>query len=380
MDNQTLLDYQWPYLLSFLPEETDLEETARECGAIRRKRSIQSAVDLLRLALVYAFCGLSLRQTAAWAETAGVATLSDVALLKRLRGASSWLGRILGIKLAERSGTELKPFESLRLRIVDATTVSKPGSVGTDWRIHLGFDLTTFAIDHVELTDRYGGENLRRFPVRQGEVLVGDRGYSHYSSLASVLAEGGDFLIRLNWQNVFLRHADGSRFELFDELRKIPDGHPAEFSLSVAPKGKPSISVRLVALRKTESAAEETRRKILKERSKKGRRIDPRTLEAAGYMLIVTSLPGSALSPADVLEVYRLRWQIELAFKRLKSLLHLDELPAKDPDLSKSYIYAKLLAALLVEDLTDRYLSFSPWGFRLAPSTSISVEDSPNSL
>jgi hypothetical protein len=380
MDNQTLFDYQWPYLLSFLPRESELEATARECGAIRRKRSIQSAIDLLRLALVYGYCGLSLRQTAAWAETAGVATLSDVALLNRLRGASSWLGRVLGFKLAERSAIELKPFGSMRLRIVDATTVSKPGSNGTDWRVHLGFDLTTFAIDHVELTDAHGGEDLRRFSVREGEVLVGDRGYSHYTGLASVLADGGDFLVRMNWQNVPLKGADGAEFDLFNELRRIPDGQPVEFSLSVAPKGKPSIPVRLVALRKSEPAAEETRRKTLKERSKKGRRIDPRTLEAAGYVLVITSLPRKALTAAEVLEVYRLRWQIELAFKRLKSLLHLGELPAKDTDLAKSYIYAKLLAALLVEDLTERYLSFSPWGFRLDPSTSIPLENSADSF
>jgi hypothetical protein len=268
----------------------------------------------------------------------------------------------------------------MRLRIVDATTVSKPGSTGTDWRVHLGFDLTTFAIDHVELTDAHGGENLRRFPVRPGEVIVGDRGYSHYAGLASVLADGGDFLVRMNWQNVPLKGTDGKKFDLFNELRKIPDADPAEFSLLVAPKDKPPIPVRLVALRKSEPAAEETRRKSLKERSNKGRRIDPRTLEAAGYMLVITSLPDTSLSAAEVFEVYRLRWQIELAFKRLKSLLHLSDLPAKDPNLAKTYIYAKLLAALLVEDLTERYLSFSPWGFRLDPSTSVAVENPTHPL
>jgi hypothetical protein len=381
MDNQTLFDYQWPFLLSFLPDSSELESSARELGAIRRKRCVTSASDLLRLALVYGFCGLSLRQTAAWAETAGVASLSDVALLKRLRCASSWLGQILGCKLAERSASALKPHDSIRLRIVDATTISRPGSTGTDWRVHLGFDLTTFAIDHVEVTDVKGGETLRRFAGRPGDVIVGDQGYSHCKGMASVLSSGGDFLIRMNWQNVPLQRSDGMDFDLFDELRRIPDGRAVEFPVLVAPQGKGRIRpfpVRLVAVRKTEPAAEKARHKALKERSRKSRSTDPRTLEAAGYLLVLTSLPASTLSAAEVLEVYRFRWQIELAFKRMKSLLHLDQLPAKDPDLAKSFIFAKLLAALLIEDLTERYLSFSPWGFRLDDTTSISVEDSAN--
>ncbi|NOZ87278.1 MAG: transposase [Deltaproteobacteria bacterium] len=71
------------------------------------------------------------------------------------------------------------------------------------------------------------------------------------------------------------------------------------------------------------------------------------------------------MSDTEVLDLYRFRWQVELAFKRLKSLLHIDELPAKDHSLTRTFIYAKLLAALLLEDLSDRFLVFSPWGYPL---------------
>jgi hypothetical protein len=378
MKATTALEHQWPFLLSFLPSEDALESSAFEHGAIRRRRGITSASDLLRLALVYACCGLSLRQTAAWAEAAGVASVSDVALLKRLRSASRWLGNVLGEKLAERAQTSAAVCTALHLRIVDATTVSQPGSTGTDWRLHLGFDLSRFAIDHLELTTVKGGETLKRFSVSRGEVLVGDRGYCHCKGMSSVLARGGDFLIRMNWQNVPLKHPDGEPFDLFPALRSIEEGEVGDFPVLVAPEGKgkiPPFPARLIAVRKSEPAAEAARRKALRERSRKCRTPDPRTLEGAGYVLVLTSLPASRLAAKDALEIYRLRWQIELVFKRMKSILDLGELPAKDPRLVQTYIYAKLIAALLLEELTESYLSFSPWGFKLNRSPPLSLEN-----
>ncbi len=134
-----IIEYQWPYLMSFLDVDEPLDESAKKYGALIRKRRIDSADKLLRLALVYGFCGLSLRQTAAWAEASDVASLSDVALMKRLRKASDWLGHLVATKLAKRSSLASK--YPLRLLLVDASTVSAPGNTSTDWKIHLGFDL-----------------------------------------------------------------------------------------------------------------------------------------------------------------------------------------------------------------------------------------------
>ncbi len=62
----------------------------------------------------------------------------------------------------------------------------------------------------------------------------------------------------------------------------------------------------------------------------------------------------------EILEVYRLRWQIELAFKRLKSLLHIDKLPTYTEDASRTGRYADLIMALLCDDLTGRVLDSFP--------------------
>src|SRR5437763_1554970 len=138
---------QWESLLRMLPTGFDLETTCRESGALTRRRAVSSAETLLRLALVWGLGGLSLRATAAWAQIQQVARLSDVALLKRLRKAAPWLGRLLGALLAQQLGVTAVAGSRYRLRLVDATTVSQPGSRGTDHRIHLGLDLRSLSIN-----------------------------------------------------------------------------------------------------------------------------------------------------------------------------------------------------------------------------------------
>lgn len=364
MNVQTLIEQQWPYLLSLLPRAVDIESSAERMGAIVRRRGVGSADALLRLAFVYAICGLPLRQTAAWAEVSSVASVSNVALMKRLRKCDGWLGWLLGLKLAERADPPGIRAEELRVRLVDATSISHPGATTTNWRVHLGYDLHRCSIDHIELTDVHGGETLTRFALTPGELVVGDRGYAHRSGLHHVVQAGAQFLVRLHWHN--LPFANG--FDIFSWLPTLPDASAADVDVTIAAhesSGIPAMPVRIVALRKSEAAAEEARRKILATASRKGRTTDPRTLVAAGYVCLVTNAPRDVLSASEALGLYRFRWQVERAFKRLKSLLELGDLPTRDPPMARTYLYAKLLGALMLEDLTDRFLGFSPWGYPL---------------
>lgn len=349
----------WKYLLSMLPKGLDLAQTARESGALTLPRVIRNAETLLRLIFAYACCGLSLQQTSFWAAGLGLAKLSKVALMKRLQQSAAWLGLLLKAVLAERAGC--LATGGVRLRLVDATTVSIPGSQGTDWRVHMGFDLGSLSIDSLEVTGPEGGETYSRFTVQHKEIVIADRGYAHRAGLWSLVQAGGYFLLRLNWQNVPLQSLHGEPFDLFQAFRQTGEQEALEFPVQTAPtRDIPAIPARLVVLRKSPQMAEESRRKLLKEAKKKSRKVNPSTLEAAGYFFVLTSVPAEDLTAAQVLETYRLRWQIEMAFKRLKEILPLRRAPVKHPDLAKTYLYANLLAALLTEDLARSFLAFSP--------------------
>ena len=359
METEKFFESDWKFLLSRLPQGLDLDQTARECGALLLPRVIRNAETLLQLVFAYAWCRLSLQAPITWAANHGVGTLSKVALRKRLRQSVVWLDLLLQTVLAERAGCLRQ--RGIRLRLVDATTVPIPGSRGTDWRVHMGFDLGSLSIDSLEVTGPEGGESYSRFKVQEREVVIGDRGYASRKGLRSIEISGGYFLVRLNWQNLPLQDLEGESFDLLSALRQSKEDEAIEFAVQTAPtRAVAEIAARLVVQRKSPEDAEKSRRKILKEAKKQGRTVDPRTLETADYMFVLTSVPAEHLSAAEVLEVYRFRWQIEMAFKRLKEILPLRRVPVKDPDLAKTYLYANLLAALLTEDLARDFLAFSP--------------------
>jgi len=385
-----VLEQEWQRLLAMLP--SDLEASARDTGALVRPREIRSGADLLHLAFVYAVTNLSLRSTAEWAREAGVADFTDVAVLKRLRNAAGFLARLLTQKLAER--TQLPALEAAaapltppamgeagaasqaslgRVRLLDATVVCRPGATGTDFRIHLGLDLATLCIDHLELTDASGGETLSRLPMAPGDLVVADRGDSHRRGIAAVVAAQADLIVRLNWHNLPLQDPTGKPFAILSALRPLAAGEVAEFAVQTAPDPKaelPAVGGRLIAIAKSQQEAETARRAIRKQARKKGKTPSAGTLEAAGYVFVFTTLPAERLAARSALELYRFRWQIELAFKRLKGLLTLGQLAAKDPQLCRTTLLTRLLGALLVDELTHgavAAVAFSPWEQRSPP-------------
>ena len=371
MNPPTAIEEDWPFLLTLLPP--DLETTAREMGAFERKRQVRCAADLLRLALVYGFGGLSLHATAVWARLTHVANLSDPALLKRLCRAADWLGRLLLDKLAQRAAWS-PPREGLRIRLMDATAVSRQGSTRTDFRVHLGFDLLSLTLDSVEVTTDAGGETFKRFAVQPGELLIGDGAYARRPGMAAVVEAGGEVLVRHHWYDVPLEHPDGTAFDLWRALRGLGPTQVGEWEVQTAPRkeGTPAIRGRLIAIRKSPQAIEEARRKLRRQAQKHGRTPSAETLEAADYVMLFITLPAARLAAALVLELYRFRWQVELAFKRMKSLIHLDEMAAQKEELCRTFLLAKLLGAVLIDELSHRAVDFSPWGYG-SPPTAVGV-------
>jgi IS4 transposase len=76
--------------------------------------------------------------------------------------------------------------------------------------------------------------------------------------------------------------------------------------------------------------------------------------------MLLTSLPPTRATADEVVRLYRMRWQIELAFKRLKSIGGIAALPASDPRLARSWLLAHLIAAVLIETSLGEDLAFPP--------------------
>lgn len=353
---------EWKIIADFLPD--GWRELARETGALQRGRKVRDADTLLRLILLHVASGLSLTHASARARHAGLAQISDVALFKRLRGSATWL------QMLARQMYAQSPFRrdatlpaQRRVRVVDATHVREPGSTGANWRLHYVLQLPSLECDFFELTDASEGETFKRLPVEPGDLILGDRGYSRREGIAHVMDAQGDVLVRLNQGNVPLLDEDGQPFDLMGALRNLHEHEPGEWPVSFMLRDR-RYPLRLCAIRKSEAAAEQARIRLLRQTRKRKQQAKAETVEAAGYVFVLTSL-GPEFSAAEVLHLYRARWQIELAFKRMKSLLQVGHVPKNDQESARAWLHAKLLAVLLIERLGAEARLFSPWGFRL---------------
>lgn len=365
-----ILAEEWSVITRFLPD--GWRELARSTGALRRARQVRSADVLLRLAFLYAASGLSLHQASVRATTAGLARISSVGLMKRMRSAGPWLRALAEGVFADNARTpSLGALPAgRRLRIVDATHVRVSGSSGTDWRLHYVLHLPTLTCDFAEVTDASGGETYVRVPVHPGDVILGDRGYCHREGVAHVLDHGGDVLVRLNANSFPLIDEEGKPLHLLATMRSMEGHAPQEWPVRFLANGREYLG-RLCAVRRSASAAHLSRERLLKAARKKGKTVQEQTLELAEYIFVLATPGLDDLTAAQVLELYRARWQVELGFKRLKSLFDAGSVPNRDPEAVRSWIYAKLLAVLLIERLGEEARLFSPWGFPLGSGESL---------
>jgi hypothetical protein len=360
MRHESLVNEDWTNVVARLGGTETLEITARQTKAFLRPREITNAVDLLRLILAYCLGERGLRSTAAWATSVGLVDISNVALLYRLRQCGDWFAMLVGQMLAEAAPQATR---GRLIRIIDATTVPKKGPDARKnnelWRIHSAFDLPQERFGHFELTDQQAGETLDRIPVIAGEIRLADRAYLQPGRMATLLEAGADFVIRAGWKSARWLDGEGNEFNLVAELRKAAERGLIDRPIWIKRKRGAPLALRLVAVKKPAQAAAASRRKARRDAQRGAHQLSKKTLDAADWVIVVTSLKRKDFTTADVLALYRLRWRIELGFKRLKSLIGLKGPPGTDERSARPHVLAHLLTILLLEPLIDE-LEVSP--------------------
>lgn len=363
-----MADTNWDYLLTLLPE--GWQQAAKDSGAARRMRGVRSVSSLLRTLLLHVGHGCSLRTTATLAKACGWAALSDVALLKRLRASEEWLRQLCSGLLKDSSMSMPAPLRGLRMRLVDGTVVCEPGDTGAQWRVLYSLRVPDWQCDFFRLTPAKGkgnGESLSHYTIKEGDCLIADRGFSHLSGIEHVRRAGGHVIVRLQDQNTPLEHEDGGAVDLLPWLRalKAPGQIASQRVWLRAPTpGAPRVEARICAVRKSVEASALAQRKTRHRARRKGQQIKAATVELSSWVVVLTTVEASHLGDAQVLDWYRVRWQIELAFKRLKSLADVGHLPKRDAASSRAWVYGKLLIALLTEKMQRHAAAISPWGGR----------------
>jgi hypothetical protein len=359
-ENRVLRD--WKLIEGLLPE--GWEQLAYEHELLETKfgnAKITKAADLLQLLLVHTVADIPLRQTVAIVAEAGGPDISHVVLSKRLIRAEGYLQALVARMLKPALEGSRETWADYDVCVVDASMGCRPGSLCGDVRMHTMLRVAEMSYVQVEVTSLKEGESLLRYDLQPGMLVIGDRGYCQAAGIVRSVQKGADVLIRLNRGSIVLEEPDGCSFEVLPWLRQLEGRRADEQRVVIrwtdASKQTHVVEARVCAVRLPAREAEEARKRLRKEQ---GSDVTQESLEAAGYVAVITTAPRERLSAARCIELYRLRWQIELLFKRWKSLLGFDRIPNYRDDAIRSWLYGKVLAAMLLERLASHDGAFSP--------------------
>jgi len=347
---------KWEDILRVLPAE--LDESARRCQAMTRARNIRNGSDLLRLILIYAMLQ-SLRVSALVASSMGLCDISAQALQERVHKSQDWLKYLIGCMLEELMQAPLDEIHGLvrRIKLVDGSMIARPGSEGSEWRLHVAWDPVSLQICDITSTGPEEGEGFEQVALKPGDLAIADRGYGAWRHIRVALAAAAFFLVRIPWNTLRLRTVAGQSFDLIRWLKAIPqgDGVVREVTITLA-DDEQRRSFRLIAGRLPKAKVAEAKAKVRKRAQKKKREPHPNTLLAAEFCIVLTNLPPEA-SAVTVLDLYRIRWQIEWWFRRWKSICELDVLPPRPAAIAYPVLLAKILIILILQ----RQLSDYDW-------------------
>ena len=341
----------------YLPE--GWERKAKELKAFQREGEIKTPGELLMLNLLHMTAGGSFQGTSSMVRLTGEKSLTKNAVYERILKSSEWL-KWMGQGICETSGfMNKKPvwLGEKEVQLVDASDVSLKGSKKSDWRLHHVFDLFGYSSTRCDITTIKDGEKLTRYDCfTKNDIVMGDRIYCTIQGIEHLKKSGSDYILRFKSKAFTLYDENGETIDLLPKIRHLEELDSISIACFYKVNGK-LCPIRICAMKKEAQAAEKAKRKSkATSRRKQKKAATDETLELNEYIILATSLD---YDETKIFELYRARWQIELVFRRLKSIFGFAEVPSKKAESVKAWFYGVLFLAALCEAI-QKDSHFSP--------------------
>lgn len=345
-------------IFQYLPE--GYREACWETKAMQRRKGIQDEDILLTLCLYYAY-EKSLVDTKIYADTFLSVKISDVGFMKRFIGCNQWIQWINQRLIEERIPmcTIPEKLKGKRVKAIDASDILTKGAVKQTWHLHYAFDLFSFSSAEFHITQESTGETLENFTLQPEDLIIADRAYATITGIEHCLNSGADFIMRLRNKAFHLYDENGNKLQLTEDILKSIDKKCQDFTVYYQSAKKELKQIRLCAVRKTEEEIIAEQKKLDRKESRKQLKISEDTKISHNYFFVVTSL-GEDYSSEEIMKMYRLRWQVEMVFKRFKSILKMGSMPTKTAASCETWLNCKMLIALLIEKMLSS-VDFSPY-------------------
>lgn len=249
--------------------------------------------------------------------------------------------------------------------VIDSTTTTLPdelqerfrgcggsyGSGAAAVKLQTELDLRNGALSHVEIEEGRssdGATSRQQARHGAGSLRISDLGYFSLPVFAAMAAAGEYFLSRLQFGTHVL--PEGQAVNVLEWLA-TQSGPLVDVSVVLGQEQR--LPCRLIAWRLPPEQAERRRRKLRREsKDKRGREPSAERLAWCDWTILVTNAPRELLSAKEAIVLYRARWQVELLFKRWKSLGLIAELSGSTVTRQMVRLWSRLIAVVVQHWLT----------------------------
>lgn len=335
-------------LLRELPD--DYEASSKSSGALLRKRGVLSAGNLLLLCLFHLLNGCSLLEVGLISKLAKFGSMSDVAFMKRFEKCAEWFRqiseRLIGaIQIKSQKPASLTDY---RILAIDGSVVTEKGKSKREYMLHYALDVFSMGTAIYKITTQKTGESLLNFDLKPKDLAIVDRAYISRAGIEHCIKSGADCIIRYRKNSFKVYDSENNEVNLLKELAPLKHEEEKEFNVYMRNSKGAIVPIRMCAKKKDEEAVNDTEKRLKKQSIKQQCEMSDDTKAFNNYIVVVTTLPDT-VTCHEVLETYRFRWQVEIYFKRLKSLLDFGQLPKRREESIIAWLNGKMMLALLIE-------------------------------
>lgn len=317
-----------------------LEKKLSRRKLIKRKRVIKNYRIIIRAVFLFITEELSFQRLSDRMACEYEISMSDTAWRKQiLKIAPDFLEVAKECEMESRGEKKEKHYYGL-----DATNISIQGKKDEYYRIHTQYEIEEGSIKYAKITDKYIGESITHFPIEEGSIYLADRAYGKSKQLEYIIENKGGFIVRISPFQIRL-FKDCECKEKLDLCKKI-EGERFTEKCYIKDKEK-IVPIRIIGIKKPEEKQKEAEKKTKRKARRKQYEASEKAIEFSKWFIVATSM--NVLDTEDeIAEIYRKRWQIELLFKRMKTLLNLRSIRRSDSLYSKSIVDLWLSVGLII--------------------------------